>query len=626
MRAPLTWRVLPTTAMVVMSTVAGMAGPPLAQASQNRDPTVPSPGMEWFKGVGCMPTMCVGVGADDRGPLNGDPRSLVPINPMSGPGAPVTVNGFTEVDAIACLPSTASATGCLIVGALGALGGSSRAEYAWVGAHPSQGISGSAYPATGVSALYAASCAIQGTCVAVGTGGVVVVRNGHVAGAQVVTKAGLTATGVACATDSDCVLTDGQGIVTFDPATGTFGTGGKWAGGTAGGLACSTKVCEAVVSTYGPQPSATFARVGPATGSVGPTTLVHGVYVGALTCPTPTRCLAVGYTVKGAYPKQYQTPLVIPVLSGVPQAAVNVSAATGSDGLDAVDCAENAPALGPKDVVPAPCVAVGSSAAYSGPGVQTAGLVMPLSGIGKLRYFAHVPPSAALARSAIGEMVATDKAAAQFYPCTATVVASPRDDLVVTAAHCVESLADNHKYVSIYFAPGHTGPTCDDLNCGVNPEGVWTAQPSDVVVYSDTAHHQRYDWAFVHVHPAGSELPVGRVSGELDVEFNPSRHQSWTVYGYPHGALVSHGVYQLSFTQCSGTSTSADPSIVATPGPLGLFIGPPNCDRETAGASGGPWVDSQGRVGAVNKVQNAGMGIVGTYLGDDAAKAYAAVT
>lgn len=619
-------------AMVTMAggaAVPGLPRPlgptPVAQAAPVGGPTVPAPGMEWFKALGCMPDLCVGVGADTRGPLNGDPETLVPIDPMTGPLAPVRVEGFTDINGIACEPASSTVPGCIVVGERGALGGSYRAEYTWVGRSAVTGVTADVtFPITSFQDLGTATCISQGVCVAAGNSGVAVVHAG-VPGRQSLTpRSNLGALSIACARSSECLITTSSGIVTFDPATGALGTARPWAGIRGGGtIACPTaQACYAVTSTG--RNESVLARVDPATGAASHgTALAVNTDVGALTCPTATRCLVVGSRLSGSYPHEVSVPVVVPVLDGAPRPALAVATAGASTGLAAAACAESStPALGPRDVTPAPCVAVGAASAYSGPGVQTAGAVLPLTARGRVRYFSYRAPSLALKRFAIGELVATDPRTGKFFPCTATVVTSPRGDLVVTAAHCVQSLSDNHKYVSLVFAPGHTGSTCHDLNCGRNPVGTWTAQPAGLTVYPDAAHHPRFDWAFVRVHPSPADLPVERVVGGLKLDFSPDRRQPWTIFGYPHGAQISHGVYPLNLVLCSGSSMSAPSSAAPGPGPLGLFIAPPNCNHETEGASGGPWVDGDGAVGAVNKAQTAGLGIVGTYLGADAAKAY----
>ena len=148
-------------------------------------------------------------------------------------------------------------------------------------------------------------------------------------------------------------------------------------------------------------------------------------------------------------------------------------------------------------------------------------------------------------------------------------------------------------------------------------------------MYSDTAHHQRYDWAFIHVHPSAYELPIEAVTGGLALDFNPARGQSWTVYGYPQGSVLSQTppVAASSFVQCGGKDATTPGSLLpAPPGPPTLFIAPPSCDKDVGGASGGPWVNSQGEIGGVSKAQQAGTGIIASYLDNAAAKAYAGAT
>jgi hypothetical protein len=608
--------------LLVAATAAMVGGANLApaRASQLADPTVTVPGMEWFKAVGCMPALCVGAGANNGVSLNGTPGTLVTINPLTGPQVPVDVSGMTDINDIACKPASDPNPSCVIVGDLGGVGAGFAAEYAWV---DQSGAAGPPQPVPAMTTLNSATCDPKSStspweCVAVGADGVAVLHSSFAAG---LSEPGLGATAVGCTSPTSCVVATAAGsTLSWNPTNGTLGTP-QPAPAATGHLACSTQSCELLASSGANQ--STLARIDPVTGAVTGVVTIPNFDAGSLTCTTTTQCLAVGWEDVGTYPNDYLVASILPIASGVPQHVLHLTQAQGSDQLTGVSCADNSAALGPHDKQAIACVAVGSTAASSSPGVQPVGMTVALSSTGRIRSFVLGQPSAAARRLAVGELVSTDPANGDHEPCTATVIDSPLGDLIVTAAHCVQSLDDNHKFTNFYFAPDHAGPTCAQLNCGTNPEGVWTATSADLTVYPDAAHNQRFDWAFINVHPLAGELPIQRVVGALGVDFNAATSQAWTIFGYPYGAEISPGVNQLSFVQCGGTSSTADPSIVPGPGPVGLFIGPPSCDAETAGASGGPWIEnSTGTVGAVNKVQNAGMGIVGTYLGTDAAHAY----
>ena len=225
-----------------------------------------------------------------------------------------------------------------------------------------------------MTVLDGAACTGSGVCVAVGDGGVVVLRGRAVA--DEVSDPGLAATGVACASRTQCVIAEAKAFLSFDPETKAFGKARPWPlpAGPGAAISCpSPSSCEAVASTYsGTKPSAMLVRVDPETGAVSSVTTMPGVSASSVACPLPTACVAVGEAVSGAYPKLHETPVIIPVRAGVPQAAVRVTASTGSDGLTGVSCAEGPRRLAPGTPSQRPVW-------RSGPQRSTAVLVSPRS-------------------------------------------------------------------------------------------------------------------------------------------------------------------------------------------------------------------------------------------------------
>jgi V8-like Glu-specific endopeptidase len=162
--------------------------------------------------------------------------------------------------------------------------------------------------------------------------------------------------------------------------------------------------------------------------------------------------------------------------------------------------------------------------------------------------------------------------------CTASVVASPHGDLVITAAHCVSGKAPGQ----IAFVPGY--------HSGRAPYGVWLTS----TVLSDRAWRASgdpdHDVAFLVVHRASSRARIQDLTGgeQLGIGW-PTR--SWVqVIGYPDAT-------QQPIT-CQSDSK-----------PLGPREMEFDCGGYTDGTSGGPFL------GRVNPSTGAGtvVGVIGGY-------------
>jgi V8-like Glu-specific endopeptidase len=154
-------------------------------------------------------------------------------------------------------------------------------------------------------------------------------------------------------------------------------------------------------------------------------------------------------------------------------------------------------------------VAVGALAV---PGVASA---KPPAGTRKARTFNGTPTVGAL----------FDSAGSRTHFCTASVVASPRGNVLITAAHCVQGSAKGWS-----FAPG--------FRHGVTPYGRWSVTG----VYLDPqwiAHQNtRRDFAFLTVAPKrirGARTDIQTVTGANGLGSGPSRGETVTVPAYPHG-------------------------------------------------------------------------------------------
>lgn len=169
-----------------------------------------------------------------------------------------------------------------------------------------------------------------------------------------------------------------------------------------------------------------------------------------------------------------------------------------------------------------------------------------------------------------------------FYPggghhCTASVVASPGGDLLVTAAHCVEGGGAARS--GLWFAPGYYG--------GHAPQGMW--QVTGVFVDDRWARSSDPDddVAFLTVAALHGQA-IERVTGAhvLGVGYGPVNRVRVT--GYP-----SRSDRPVS---CGGSSRSES-------GTQMRF----DCDGFTGGTSGGPWVTGGGSViGVIGGYQRGG--------------------
>jgi hypothetical protein len=576
------------------------------------------PGTEWSRAISCVTdTECILIAADTSSPLNGDADTLVPMKIRGGLGDPANIKGMTEAVAIGCDPGLASR--CIVAGDSGGLGGTITGKFVSVGP-----------PVTGKPKLYqvqntpgipaAVSCVPgSSTCVLAEDSGVQVVGADGTPGAWTA-HAGLDAQSVACSAPSprpsptQCLILTSSGFVPFAPGTGKFGTLQPWASVSSGAkVACypTASSCVALANDPSVTGSSIVGDISLSTGKVTHQQSVPQFFPEGVTCISASDCLGAGF--KGTEGST-ANPEIITIINGVPQGG-GVFGTGESDALASIACA------GQKIIT---CLGAGSESTSFQPGLATVGMLLPVTGNGSARSWTPGNPTPFYQRYAVGVMVATDPVNGDFFPCTATVVTSAKQDLVVAAAHCVEDISgSNRLYKNIYFAPDHSGPICNDLNCGTNPVGVWTAQTSDITVWKGpggVSANQRLDWSFVTVHPVSGELPAQAVAGGTTISFNPSYTQSWTVYGYPVGSQISPGVYADKFVSCSGSSSDWMSSPSGS-GPDQLFISGSACSAMTAGASGGPWFTSSGKVGAVNKASGS-PGLLGTYLGNEARTAY----
>jgi V8-like Glu-specific endopeptidase len=158
--------------------------------------------------------------------------------------------------------------------------------------------------------------------------------------------------------------------------------------------------------------------------------------------------------------------------------------------------------------------------------------------------------------------------------CTASVVNSPGEDLIVTAAHCLGSASD-------VFVPAY--------HDGVAPYGVWHLQRVVVDTRWTTGSDPDADVAFAVVAPLAGRT-IQSVVGGYDLGIGQGTSGRVTLTGYPE--------------------TSEDPVTCADQ--ISSFSSTQNeiyCTGMTGGTSGSPWITTDGTSGT------GGTGGTGTVMG-----------
>ncbi|MGK5548128.1 trypsin-like serine peptidase [Streptomyces sp. URMC 127] len=145
--------------------------------------------------------------------------------------------------------------------------------------------------------------------------------------------------------------------------------------------------------------------------------------------------------------------------------------------------------------------------------------------------------------------------------CSASVVHSPKGDLVVTAAHCVYQ--DGFR-TDIAFVPGY--------HDGVAPYGVWVPASMDVDPEWAADRDPDHDVAFLRVRrPGPDSRAIEQVTGAERIRFRPPAGRRARVTGYP--------VTEERPVSCQNTAQ--------TSGPTQLRF---DCADLPNGTSGGPFL------------------------------------
>ncbi|WP_158890952.1 trypsin-like serine peptidase [Amycolatopsis anabasis] len=192
---------------------------------------------------------------------------------------------------------------------------------------------------------------------------------------------------------------------------------------------------------------------------------------------------------------------------------------------------------------------------------------------------AAAPETARFEVTPVGALFDWDDGELGEHYCTGSVVDSPAGNLIVTAAHCLDSSAAE----DIAFVPGYHN--------GMAPYGIWTASQVIVDPRWSAAADPDFDIGFVVVGQAGNPRPIEAVTGANRLATGRGFVNDVTLTGYPDDTdtpLIAHG-----------RTTAADDHQIKVDSP-----------GFEDGTSGSPWV-LPGEPGTV-------IGVVGGYqLGGD---------
>ena len=190
---------------------------------------------------------------------------------------------------------------------------------------------------------------------------------------------------------------------------------------------------------------------------------------------------------------------------------------------------------------------------------------------------ASAPPSTPGVR--VGALFEHDASGNHF--CTASVVASPERDLLITAAHCINGGKGGGYRQDIVFIPGYRD--------GQAPSGIWI--PGQLVVAPQwmNSSDPDFDVGFVVLKPQDGKN-IEDVLGADQLGIDPGYRNQVRVTGYPASADAP--------ITCAGWTSEQSPSQLRF-----------ECDGFTGGTSGSPWIthfNRQTRTGTI-------VGVLGGY-------------
>lgn len=165
--------------------------------------------------------------------------------------------------------------------------------------------------------------------------------------------------------------------------------------------------------------------------------------------------------------------------------------------------------------------------------------------------------------------------------CTASVVASPGRDLLITAAHCINGGKNGGYRQDIVFIPGYRD--------GQEPFGVWIPAKLLVAPQWESSSDPDYDVGFIVLKPYDGKN-VEDVLGANQLGINPGYENLVRVTGYPASKDAP--------VTCAGRTSRQSQSQLRF-----------DCGGFTGGTSGSPWVtrfDPRTRTGTI-------VGVLGGY-------------
>jgi V8-like Glu-specific endopeptidase len=195
---------------------------------------------------------------------------------------------------------------------------------------------------------------------------------------------------------------------------------------------------------------------------------------------------------------------------------------------------------------------------------------------------AKVSLTTASFEDAIGALSMYDPVAKVHHFCTAVVVPSWNESTVVTAGHCV--YGSGQYFTEFQFIPKYRG---DCLNACREPFGVFEGNTAFTLPLWQQSGDHSEDLGVIVLGVNKNGLKVQRaVHGGLAVEADPTDAQEWRSFGYP-------GTPRLASCHATAATTQDVDS------GLQFFI---PCSTLGEGASGGPWLTNETKVGAVNSL------------------------
>lgn len=166
------------------------------------------------------------------------------------------------------------------------------------------------------------------------------------------------------------------------------------------------------------------------------------------------------------------------------------------------------------------------------------------------------------------------------YSCSATVVSSGSESLIMTAGHCVFDAGGSNRFATnLAFIPAYGRNS--------TPYGIWTGTNAITTKQWIRRGSLDYDFAFIRlmVSPYGT---IQTIIGSRGIGFNQQRRQHLSAYGYPadRGRKVYDGTHLI---RCD-SGYVPDPYHDGGPRSRGM-----RCDMKF-GASGGGWVAQRSMV------------------------------